>query len=79
MRYILVLLVASIAFGVAPTSAGIVRKVGPRVADATEACLSSCSSESASCKRACPTTFNGPCINACDSQAQFCTQNCQRK
>ena len=29
MRYVLVLLVASIAFGVSPTSAGIVKKAGP--------------------------------------------------
>lgn len=79
MRYVLFLLVASLAFGVAPTSAGIVKKVGPRVADAADACLVNCSSQNASCKRTCPTTFNGPCISACDNQAQFCTQNCQRK
>jgi hypothetical protein len=79
MRCILVLLAAMLAFGAAPTNAGDVRKLGQRVADGSDACLLNCSSDNASCKRTCPTTFNGSCISACDSQAQFCAQNCQRK
>ena len=50
------------------------------LADASsDACVSSCSTQNASCKRACPTTFNTPCLNACDSQAQTCTRSCQAK
>jgi hypothetical protein len=50
-----------------------------RVADALNACVINCASDSDSCKRLCPATYNGPCSSACDNQAQFCRQNCQRK
>jgi hypothetical protein len=50
-----------------------------QVADASDACVANCASQSASCKRVCPTTFNTPCLNACDSQAQTCRQSCQAK
>jgi hypothetical protein len=50
-----------------------------RVADALNACVINCASDSDSCKRLCPATYNGPCISACDNQAQFCRQNCQRR
>ena len=41
-----------------------------RLADAaTDACLISCESENASCKRICPTTFGAPCLNSCDTRA----------
>lgn len=79
MKCALTVVVIFALSGMAPSEAGAATKIGLRVADAADACLVNCSSENASCKRACPTTFNGPCINACDSQAQFCTQNCQRK
>lgn len=49
------------------------------VSDNTDACLASCASQSASCKRVCPATFNTPCLNACDNQEQTCRQACQRK
>jgi hypothetical protein len=49
-----------------------------RLADATsDACMANCSNANASCKRVCPTTFNAPCLSACDSQAQTCRQGCQ--
>lgn len=51
-----------------------------RLADgATDACFSNCANESASCKRACPVTFNVPCLSSCDSQMQTCKASCQRK
>jgi hypothetical protein len=51
-----------------------------RFADAAaDACFANCSSQNASCKRVCPTTFNVPCLNACDSQMQTCSQSCQRR
>ena len=50
-----------------------------RVADASDACVANCASQSASCKRVCPATFSTPCLNACDSQAQTCTQSCRNR
>ena len=49
-----------------------------RVADNTDACVANCANQAASCKRVCPTTFNTPCLNACDSQQQTCQQGCRR-
>ena len=49
------------------------------VSDNTDACVASCTTQSASCKRVCPATFNTPCLNACDNQEQTCRQACQRK
>jgi hypothetical protein len=46
---------------------------------ADAACFANCSSQSTSCKRVCPTTFNVPCLSACDSQYQTCTQGCQKR
>jgi hypothetical protein len=48
-----------------------------RIADSSDACFANCSNQNASCKRVCPTTFNTPCLSACDSQAQTCRQSCQ--
>ena len=80
MRYVLALLIIAWgALGLAPTHAGALKVTGQRVADASEVCLANCSSTNASCKRNCPTGFNGSCISACDRQAEFCSQNCQRK
>ena len=51
-----------------------------RLADAAaDACFANCSNANASCKRVCPTTFNVPCLSACDSQMQTCRQGCQSK
>lgn len=51
-----------------------------KLADAViDSCVSKCTSENASCKRTCPVTFSTPCLSACDSQAQFCRQGCQRR
>jgi hypothetical protein len=55
-------------------------KIGKyRVADGSVACFANCSNQNASCKRVCPTTFNTPCLNACDSQLQTCRQSCQSR
>jgi hypothetical protein len=51
----------------------------PHIADAASACLVNCASQNDSCKRMCPATYNGPCMSACDNQAQFCRQSCQQK
>ena len=45
----------------------------------SDACMSNCSTQAASCKRACPATFSTPCLSACDSQAQTCSRSCQTK
>ena len=50
-----------------------------RVAETSEACLTNCSQQNASCKRACPTTFSTPCNLNCDSQEQTCRRSCQTK
>jgi hypothetical protein len=50
-----------------------------RIADNSDACVANCVNQNASCKRACPTTFNTPCLSACDSQLQTCRQSCERK
>lgn len=50
-----------------------------RTVDATDTCLSNCSSQSASCKRACPATFSTPCNSSCDSQEQVCRQSCGQR
>jgi hypothetical protein len=66
--------------GTAVAEAGMAAKFRARVADASsDACLASCSSENASCKRVCPTTFSTPCVSSCDSQYQTCRQGCQNK
>jgi cbb3-type cytochrome oxidase subunit 3 len=50
-----------------------------RVAQSANACLINCASQNDSCKRMCPSSYSGPCLSACDNQAQFCQQNCQRR
>jgi hypothetical protein len=45
----------------------------------TDACVANCSTQVASCKRACPVTFSTPCLNACDNQAETCSRSCQAK
>jgi hypothetical protein len=77
MKYVLttffVLMLAGPAL--ADTVAG---KAGrSRIADASDVCIANCSSGNASCKRLCPTTYNVPCLSACDNQAQACMQSCQ--
>lgn len=71
-------LVLVLAGGV-PAGAGVANKVSWRVADSTNTCLINCASGNKSCKRLCPTTYNVPCISACDNQAQFCRQACERR
>ena len=51
----------------------------PHLADNSAACMASCASQNASCKRVCPSNFNTPCLSACDSQYQTCTQGCQQR
>jgi hypothetical protein len=50
-----------------------------RVAESGNACLINCASQNDSCKRMCPTSYSGPCLSACDNQAQFCQQSCRGK
>ncbi len=45
----------------------------------TDACVASCATQNASCKRVCPTTLSAPCVNSCDSQMQTCVQSCQNR
>jgi hypothetical protein len=59
--------------------AGGERRRALRFAESASACLTNCANQSDSCKRLCPTTYNGPCTAACDNQAQFCRQACQGK
>ena len=66
-------MVGTAAAGTNPVSIGKLR-----LADAaSDACFANCANQNASCKRVCPTTFSTPCVNACDSQMQTCTQSCQ--
>jgi hypothetical protein len=74
-------LFATLLFSVAGTALAGTNAVSVgklRLADATaDACFANCASQNASCKRVCPTTFSTPCLSACDSQMQTCTQSCQ--
>ena len=79
MKYVLFAAAVCAIFGGSSVNAEPGKKASWRVADATNACLINCASERDSCKRLCPATFNTPCIDACDNQAQFCRQNCQRR
>jgi hypothetical protein len=67
--------------GIAPANAGPDQSARLRLAQASssQACMSNCSTQAESCKRACPQTFSTPCLNACDSQAQTCSRSCQTK
>lgn len=70
---VLLLILASTAV----SDAGWGARAAWRVAQSANACLTNCASQNDSCKRICPTTYNGPCISACDNQAQVCRQACQ--
>ena len=66
--------------GPALANSGIDAKGKLRFADAAaDACFANCAGQNASCKRVCPTTFNTPCLSACDSQAETCRQSCQKR
>jgi hypothetical protein len=66
--------------GAASADSGWPRAGKLRLADATsDACMSNCSIQAASCKRVCPATFSTPCLDSCDSQAKTCTRSCQAK
>jgi hypothetical protein len=76
-RAIFAAIVLCVLEGVAASAEGAARL---RLADAAvDACLASCASTNASCKRVCPATFSTPCLSSCDSQAQTCRQSCQSK
>ena len=76
MRFAAIGLFALLIAGVTAAHAGSVNKSPWRVAESTYACLINCASQNASCKRMCPSSYAGPCLSACDNQAQFCQQNC---
>jgi hypothetical protein len=65
--------------GVAFADYRLENKANWRVAESASACLINCSSLNDACRRMCPATYNGPCISACDNQAQVCKQACQQK
>jgi hypothetical protein len=51
-----------------------------RFADATsDACAANCSTQAASCKRACPATFSTPCVTSCDNRAETCQRSCRAR
>ena len=72
-------LIMCLLAGTALASEGPTKKRTLRIADSSGACLANCSYQNDSCKRVCPTTYNVPCLSACDSQAQTCRQGCQNK
>jgi hypothetical protein len=78
-KYVLIGVAVCTTFFVFASSAQTEREGSWRVAGALNVCLINCASDNVSCKRLCPATYNGPCISACDNQAQFCRQNCQQK
>ena len=47
-----------------------------KMAQAANACLVSCASQDAACRRSCPSTLNGPCLSSCDAQTRSCRQGC---
>jgi hypothetical protein len=71
-------LVAALLLSLAGTTGVSAAKL--RLADAAaDACFANCANENASCKRVCPTTLSTPCLSACDSQMQTCTQSCRNR
>jgi hypothetical protein len=79
MRYGVVGMFTLAVIGATTAQAGSANMSAWRLAQSENACLINCSAENESCKRTCPTTYAGPCLSACDNQAQFCRQSCQRK
>ncbi len=47
-----------------------------KIAQAANACLASCASQDAACRRSCPATLSGPCLSSCDAQTRSCRQGC---
>jgi hypothetical protein len=79
MRFATVGLFALLIAGATAAHAGSANESPWRVAQNANACLINCASQNDSCKRMCPSSYSGPCLSACDNQAQFCQQNCQRR
>ncbi|MGJ4892989.1 hypothetical protein ACQR0Z_27935 [Bradyrhizobium sp. HKCCYLS3077] len=79
MRLRAIGLAAALVAAVVTTAAGAAVKSPWRLAESGNACLINCASQTDACKRVCPTSYSGPCLSACDNQAQFCQQSCQRK
>jgi hypothetical protein len=79
MKFVVFTILFCISFAEPSTSASPSGKTVLRLAQSSSACLVNCASENDSCKRLCPVTYSGPCVSACDNQAQFCRQNCQRR
>ncbi len=77
MKYVFILTIISGVSEAVLADEGATIRFKLRVADSTDVCLANCSSENASCKRVCPTTYNVSCLSACDNQAQACRQNCR--
>jgi hypothetical protein len=80
MKRAFVVTATLVLLGIAPANAGPDQSGRLRLAQSSsQACMSNCSTQAESCKRACPQTFSTPCLNACDSQAQTCSRSCQTK
>jgi hypothetical protein len=79
MRFAAVGLFALVIAGATAAHTGSASKSPWRVVESANACLVSCASQNDSCGRMCPSAYSGPCLSACDSQAQFCQLNCQPK
>lgn len=47
-----------------------------KIAQAANACLATCASQDAACRRSCPATLSGPCLSSCDAQTRSCRQGC---
>ena len=80
MRFKLAAAILLALLGTALAKDGPIGASQTRLADASsDACMSNCSTQNASCKRVCPATFSTPCLDACDSQARTCARSCQAK
>ena len=77
MKWVLGGLLLVTLVGTAAAEPGTVKK--RYASSASDACLASCSSSNANCKRVCPAVLGAPCLASCDSQYQTCTQGCQNK
>jgi hypothetical protein len=79
MKLAMIAVLVSLLSGRAVADPLVGRKEPLRVAETANACLVNCASQNDACKRTCPTTYNGPCVSACDNQVNFCRQTCQGK
>ena len=70
------LVCAVLAFSFATATAAQPNGAQIKIAQAANACLASCASQDAACRRSCPSTLSGPCLSSCDAQTRTCRQGC---